>query len=402
MSSFFERNTALKVISIIIAIILWVMSPNNKDPSRDWSYRDVPLKIENREKLSENGLMISSEIPDTYSFDIRAKSSVLKFVDSNKIYGIISLSDVNKTGEQKVSVSIQGLPGNIEMKSNPDITINIERIISKTIPVLPKVADKDISELGKRYYEINPRFVEVIGPKSLIDKTFYAQVALSLGAKDKIMDRSLIVQILDESDEIIEPDFVTVNPEYCIITVYPYKTVKVDPVISGDPGEGYIVTGQELQPSNVLISGDPEILNVTEKIATEILDIEGATRDVVKELNLQGLEDIKLSPGQSSFIQVLVRIEKIIEKTVDLGNIELRNKPQDLEAEYEESDEGRILIIKGPESLVKAFDPNSLKTYLDLEDSSRGRRTYPIKIDNVPTGLEIFQIEPEEVEITLK
>ena len=40
MTRFFERNTTLKVISIIIALILWGMTPSNRDPVRDMSFRD--------------------------------------------------------------------------------------------------------------------------------------------------------------------------------------------------------------------------------------------------------------------------------------------------------------------------------------------------------------------------
>ena len=141
MASFFERNITLKIISVVIALILWSMTPSNKDPVRDMSFRDIPIKIENQQKLTENGLMISSEIPDSYSFDIRAKASMVKYLDRSKIVAILNLSDVNKTGEQSVSVEIQGLPGtsNIEIKSAPDIKINVERIVSKSVPVQPEI-----------------------------------------------------------------------------------------------------------------------------------------------------------------------------------------------------------------------------------------------------------------------
>ena len=209
MTRFFERNTTLKVISIIIALILWGMTPSNRDPVRDMSFREIPIRIENQQKLSENGLMISSELPDTYSFDIRAKGSAIQYVDKSKIVAVVDLSDVNKTGEQSIDVEIQGLPGNIERKSVPNIKINVERRLSKTVPVLPKAADKDNLELGKRLYEINPRFIEVRGPESLIHTAAYAQISISMGDKDKKIERSLMVQLLDDNDEILDSDFIT-------------------------------------------------------------------------------------------------------------------------------------------------------------------------------------------------
>ena len=90
MASFFERNITLKIISVVIALILWSMTPSNKDPVRDMSFRDIPIKIENQQKLTEKGLMISSEIPDSYSFDIRAKASMVKYLDRSKIVAILN------------------------------------------------------------------------------------------------------------------------------------------------------------------------------------------------------------------------------------------------------------------------------------------------------------------------
>lgn len=402
MTRFFERNITLKIISIAIALVLWSMTPSNRDPLRDMSFRDIPIRIENQQKLSENGLMISSEMPDTYSFDIRAKSSMVRYIDKSKIVAIVDLSDINKTGEQSVNVEISGLPSNIEIKSLPDIKINVERVVSKTVPVIPKVSEKDSVEFGKRYYEINPRFVEVRGPESLIRTAAYAQVVINLGTKNKKIERSLMVELFNEDDEIIAPDFITINPEYCVVTVYPNKTVRIEPQITGEPAEGFVVMGQEIKPGEIAISGEPEVLEAIDTLTTEVLDIQGATENIVKELELQQHEDIRLSPGEPSHVQVLVRIERIINRDVSLGEVELRNVPRGLHAKLDELEEDMIITVSGPQSLVDALEPQNLKVYMDLENSSRGERAYPILVDNLPPGLEVTNIEPKQLKVTIE
>jgi YbbR domain-containing protein len=405
MASFFERNITLKIISVVIALILWSMTPSNKDPVRDMSFRDIPIKIENQQKLTENGLMISSEIPDSYSFDIRAKASMVKYLDRSKIVAILNLSDVNKTGEQSVSVEIQGLPGtsNIEIKSAPDIKINVERIVAKSVPVLPKIEDDDSLELGKRFYEIEPRNIEIRGPESLIATAAYAQVSVLLGDdKDKKLERSSAVQLFNNEDEPLDLDFITINPEYCVVTVYPNKIVSVDAVITGKPADGYVVTGEEIKPKEVTVNGDPEVLEALDSIPTEILDIQGATSNIVREVKLQQQEGIRLSPGQNSTVQVLVRIEKIVDRQVSVEDIELRNIAEGLEANVEEDEGDKFITIRGPQSLVNAFKAEDLKLYVDLNESSRGGRTYPILVDKLPPGLEIVEIEPRSLRVILE
>jgi YbbR domain-containing protein len=404
MASFFERNITLKIISVVIALILWGMTPSNKDPVRDMSFRDIPIKIENQQKLTENGLMISSELPESYSFDIRAKDSMVKYLDRSKIIAILNLSDINKTGEQSVSVEIQGLPStsNIEIKSAPDIKLNVERIVSKSVPVQPEIGDEDSLALGKRYYEIEPGSIEIRGPETLVATAAYAQVSVTLGNKDKKLERSSAVHLFSDKDEPLDLEFITINPEYCVITVYPNKTVTVDAVITGEPADGYVVTGEEIKPKEIIVNGDPEVLEALDSIPTEILDIQGATNNVVREVRLQQQEGIRLSPGQNSTVQILVRIEKIIDRQVSIGDIELRNIAEGLEANVEEDGGDKFITIRGPQSLVNAFDPDVLKLYVDLNESSRGGRTYPILVDKLPPGLEIVDIEPRNLRVILE
>jgi YbbR domain-containing protein len=404
MASFFERNITLKIISVVIALILWGMTPSNKDPVRDMSFRDIPIKIENQQKLTENGLMISSELPESYSFDIRAKDSMVKYLDRSKIIAILNLSDINKAGEQSVSVEIQGLPStsNIEIKSAPDIKLNVERIVSKSVPVQPEIGDEDSLALGKRYYEIEPGSIEIRGPETLVATAAYAQVSVTLGNKDKKLERSSAVHLFSDKDEPLDLEFITINPEYCVITVYPNKTVTVDAVITGEPADGYVVTGEEIKPKEIIVNGDPEVLEALDSIPTEILDIQGATNNVVREVRLQQQEGIRLSPGQNSTVQILVRIEKIIDRQVSIGDIELRNIAEGLEANVEEDGGDKFITIRGPQSLVNAFDPDVLKLYVDLNESSRGGRTYPILVDKLPPGLEIVDIEPRNLRVILE
>lgn len=143
--------------------------------------------------------------------------------------------------------------------------------------------------------------------------------------KDKKLERSSAVQLFNNEDEPLDLDFITINPEYCVVTVYPNKIVSVDAVITGKPADGYVVTGEEIKPKEVTVNGDPEVLEALDSIPTEILDIQGATSNIVREVKLQQQEGIRLSPGQNSTVQVLVRIEKIVDRQVSVEDIELRN-----------------------------------------------------------------------------
>lgn len=402
MSRFFERNLTLKLFSIAIAIILWSMSPYNQDPYRDKVFRDIDLTVMNEDKLAEKGLMLSSEIPENYNIEVRGKTSDLNKLNHNDINVYLDLSKIKEPGTIKIPVDIKGIPYNIQINHEYYIELTVDRIVSKTVPVILEIDKKNQDKLAKSFSEISPKFVEVRGAESLVDQVAYGKAFLSIDENKEIelIEQSIPIQLLDIEDNPVEVKYIDQNPEFCIATIYPSRAVPVDPLITGKPIEGYVIVGIEINPGEVQISGPSEIINNLGTIRTELLDIEGASTDVKRELKLQDYEGVYLSPGEQSRVQVLVRIEKIVERTIEYEDIDVRNLDSELKAQIE--DEKISVIIRGPSSYVTTVKSSDIKVYVDLEGATKGDKLYPVKIDNIPKGVELIDIEPTSVKVSIK
>lgn len=402
MSKFFQHNLTLKLFSIAIAIILWSMSPYNRDPYRDKVFRDVALNVMNEEKLAEKGLILSSDIPDSYSFEVRGRTSNIQGLNEKDINVYLDLSRIKEPGDNRIPVDIRGIPSNIQISQEYYIKLNVDRIVSKTVPVRLEVDEKSQEELAKRYSEVTPKFVEIKGAESIVNKVAYGRVFLSMNEEEdmQLIKQSLPVELMDKDDNPVEVKYIDQNPQFCIATVYPSRTVPIDPLITGKPADGYVVVGSEISPGEVQISGLPEIINSLGTIRTELLDIEGASTDIKRELKLQDYEGVYLSPGEESSVQVLVRVEKITERTIEYEDIKIRNIPSGLKAEIE--DTKISMTIRGPYSYVAAIKPDDIEVYVDLQGASKGRKFYSIRTENIPEGVELVNIEPSSVRVSVK
>lgn len=402
MSKFFERNLTLKLFSIAIAIILWSMSPYNRDPYRDKVFRDITITVMNEEKLAEKGLMLSSDIPESYSIEVRGKTSDLNKLNENDINVYLDLSKINEPGTVKVPVDVKGIPLNIHINHEYYIELTVDRIVSKTVPIVLEIDKRNQDKLAKSYSEISPKFVEVRGAESLVEQVAYGKAYLSIDKNKEIelLEQSIPIQLMDIDDNPIEVKYIDQNPEFCVATIYPSRAVPVDPLITGKPAEGYVIVGTEINPGEVRVSGPSEIINNLGTIRTELLDIEGASTDVKRELKLQDYEGVHLSPGEPSRIQVLVRIEKIIERTIEYEEIDVRNIPTGLKAEI--LDENVSIVIRGPSSYVTAVKPSDIKVYIDLEGAKKGEKFYPVKVDNIPEGIELVDIGSTSVRVSIR
>ena len=92
-------------------------------------------------------------------------------------------------------------------------------------------------------------------------------------------------------DNIKLPHGITVlniNPSSVKVTIEDTitKTVKVMPVITGEPGKGYYVKSVEVAPQTVEIEGASSEVRKVNKIKTEPLDITGSIETFTQELKL--------------------------------------------------------------------------------------------------------------------
>jgi len=402
MNRFFEHNLTLKLFSIAIAIVLWSMNPYNQDPYRDKVFRDIPVNVINQEKLAEKGLMLSSDIPGSFSIEVRGKTSDLQRLNKSDINRYVDLSKINGPGINEVPVDIRGIPLSIQINEEYKFELNVDRIISKTIPVTLDVDEENQDKLARRYWEISPKFIEVKGAESAVNKIVYGRAYLSMSEEkdEELIEQSIPVQLMDINDNPVEVKYVDQNPQFCIATVYPSRAIPVDPLITGNPAEGYVVVGTEISPGEIQVSGLPEIIKSLGTLRTELLDIEGASTDIKRELKLQNYEGVYISPGEQSQVQVLVRIEKIVEKTIEFGNIELQNIPPEHEAKLEDTTVS--VVIRGPSSYISAVKPTDIQVYVNLEDAVKGEKSYPVEVRNIPKGVELINVEPVRVRISIK
>ena len=106
----------------------------------------------------------------------------------------------------------------------------------------------------------------------------------------------------------------TVGPETAAVTIditqqlFPAVFV-VLPDVSGVPASGFVVTGIEVEPAFVVVTGGPEALaNLADGIGTEAVIIEDANADVVRPVALRLPEGAAVL---QSDVTVTIRIEPI-------------------------------------------------------------------------------------------
>jgi YbbR domain-containing protein len=404
MISIFEKNITLKIVSVIFAIILWLIAIKEQNPEIPRSYDNVPVKAITEDELKEKGLILVHDINDKVSISVRGRARDLDRVDVEQLSGTIDLSVITEPGEHKIPVEILGLPGGVNLKRKPEILVKVDYLISKDIPVTAKIDIQEAPGFQAWPYRIKPaNFVKIFGPEALIKRVYQASVILGVTDAASAIEQSLPIQLLDRDGQTIESKYIRLEPKYAVVTVpvYPLKVLPVKPSIAGKPEENYEVTGIEVYPREITVSGDKSILDKLDTLGTEILDIQGASFDVKRTLKLQQYDGISIAPSHPNQVEVLVRISEInIESTLSAREIQMVNIPTNRQAELEVSN--AEVVVRGPISILNNLEDEAIRLYVDLSDvSSRGEHRLKIMVD-IPEGVDLLKVTPNETTVSIK
>ncbi len=136
MKRFFEKDSVLKIVSVFIALLVWLYVIYIEDPEIETTIDDV--KITYNENEIGNDLSFISSSEETVDVKVKGNRSDIMALDREDISAVLDLSLVNDAGEYKgikldVSTSKKGIE--IADISESKLTVEIDDIISRKFDI---------------------------------------------------------------------------------------------------------------------------------------------------------------------------------------------------------------------------------------------------------------------------
>lgn len=306
-----NSDKQLLVLSIIVAIFMWAYVTTSTNPSTSRTFRNVPIIIQNQDKLEERGYTIVSK-DDITSVNVRLTGSRDNIVNlkADDIQAAINVMD-SRDGIKSVDVKID-TPSGISLESvDPSkVNLNIQRIIEKDMPVNVVIADKLKDGKIVEVNEQNPEVIKITGPESAINQVDRIEAHID---DEEYLDgkiHNVNLQVLDKNGKVVEGvdlDYKDVNLSFL---VYETKTVKVDLKVRGEVANGYVETLRAVSPDTVIIKGPGHLIRDIEEISTQTI-IAGYIRSSKSgEVKLDLPEGVKVYDGDDS-VNYKIEVQKI-------------------------------------------------------------------------------------------
>lgn len=419
------NKSTLKILSLLIAILIWVVVKNVQDPMLVKVITRIPVTIVNESYLASNlevPLLIEGQ--DTVNVKVKGRESVVKELKREDFTAIADMTQIISMETTPrmvpVKVSCEGLldsdisvtPGNIQVDIEEQTSV--EKIIA--VNTGDTIPDKNY-EVG--VLKANPEKVTISGPESIVNKIdrVVALVDVSDRKETKIeLDSEL--KIYDKNqDELSEKqlsylDLKEIKNNKIKVTAEFWKAqnkicVKAD--ISGSPKYGYQVSEIKLVPDTISIAGTDEALQKlaeagnTLEIPGSMIDVSGKSSDFEVNIDLTELlpENTKLARDLNSSVIVTVKILPYNSQDFELSatQIQTENIPEDMDLVF--GQEKITVRLKGKDEDLKNLKPETVQLKIDLKDYKEGEYTVPVTV-TLPGGYELVDEIAVKVKLVAK
>ncbi|HNW95376.1 MAG TPA: CdaR family protein [Anaerolineaceae bacterium] len=389
--------------ALILAIFVWVSAVSSTDPNEEREYATpVPVTVLGLDP----DLVITGQLEDEVKVRIRAPRSVQERLAANPdaVHAYINLSGLT-AGEHTLEpqIAIDLSPTRVTLVTPPEITLTLENILSKEVPVeLRLTGSLPIGyEAGEAV--LSHDTAVAIGPESQVLKVERVVAGLDLNNVSTSISRQVELKALDARGVIVSginlnPTQVTV--EIPVTQLGGYRNVFVKIVTTGQIAQGFYLTGILADPPTITIySTDPELAaNMPAFIETTPLNLNGASESFQKDVNLNLPEGIVVVGDQQVSIHVSI---SAIQSSILLTGIpvEISNLGQGLKAAL--SPDRVDIYVSGPLYLLDKLNAADIIVMLDLANKTPGTYQLIPTVTLADTAINLDSILPASIEVVI-
>lgn len=395
------RNLGMKVISVLVAIVIWLIISSMIDPVETTTIKNIPvttLNVESMETINKLYVIVSGE---TVDIKVKAKSSIISQLSAADFQATADFRNVvNEFGTVMIDVVCTTYDENdleITEQKTKVMTLELEDLETQSFAV--SVVPEGTVTNGYCVTEslASPNLITISGSKTLVSSI--AKVVVSANVQDCSQSFSFTGTPVayDRNGDEIDTSKITMSATTVkvSINILPTKEIALRVVTSGTPYYTHAFSTIEYAPKTVLIAGDASDLRQISYLELTC-DIEGAVNDVETELSISAKLDSKytlVDDNDKVNVKVTIVEKEVKDIIMSTGYITVENLPDNLEAVTQTVT--CTLTLLGTEDVLSKTGYSALAPFIDCSGCTEpGTYTLPIQTQEI-SGIVVLEASIE-------
>ena len=375
-------------ISVLLAFGLWMYVITEVSPNSEWTYYDIPVKLEGETVLKERKLIITSVSDTNVDLTLSGNRSDLTQLNSSNIVLKADMTKIYDPGTHKIGYDIT-LPGNVasnaftRVNQSPDsITVTVERLETKEVPVNIIYQGKAPEGYVVRRADVildNER-IKVSGPASVVGQISQAVITMDLTDQTESISQNFRYTLCNPEGAGVDSGLITVNTEEIHVDLAIHRWKKVDLTVTVNPGGGATEEDVkiELSTETIQISGsDIALEQVGDSIDLGTINLADYEANTTITFTIPTFEGVTNDSGETE-VDVKLTFEGLITKEIIIDDFAITGVPEGYEAEI--ITEKLTVKVRGPVETVSKLAARDVIVTVDFTGQDPGDATIRVTV----------------------
>lgn len=380
-------NLGLKLLSVILGFIVWLIVLNLDDYATTKRINDIPVEILNENAITDQNQLFEITEGETVDIIVKGRRSIVDSLTASDFKATADLSKLSLTNAAPITVTTlnRSLENSLTITmTNSVLVIELEKedTISLPVTVATKGNVADGYTVGPA--AATPNLIKVSGAASIISSIDRVELQVDVSGRNADVSTTCSPVFYNRNNEVIPDSKLECEVSTVSVTVPIYRTKIVPIKLStvGAPEDMYEITEIECAPDKIMIGGPSDVLSRITEIEIGDIDVEGCTANIETTIDVAKYlpENIVLADG-NEMISIRVIVKRNINKSISLtaNDITIENKETDTLYEITMPTNSSI-IIRGLSDVVSEIDADDLNIVIDATHLEYGENNVTLDI----------------------
>ena len=378
-----QKNKGLyMVLSVLVAIGLWVYVVGVQNPDSSGPVRNLPVNFVGTDVLESRGLMLTQGLDQTVTLDVTGKRDALLSLSADTVTITLDVSSITEPGQYSSEYQVSSASSFVITDRYPQsVTYTVVRQATRTIPVRGTSSGGVAEGYQAGEFSFEPVTLEVRGEEAKVNQIDYALVTLDQEDMTETYSGDLPYVFITFTGDTMDPAGLETNAALVRTTlpVFQLKEVplKVNVIAGGGATEKNVRV--DVEPRSIMVSGSAADLEPLKEVSLGDIDLSKVLGNDTITFPISLASELTNVSGVAE-ATVTLSIEGLATTTLEVDNIELIHCPEGYAAEA--VTQTRQVQVRGAADAVGTVTASQILIVADLENAvaATGTQTIPVKV----------------------
>ena len=394
MSEFKNSKTFRIIISILVAVVMWLYVDNIDTTPVEQRVFNVPIRFIGAEDvLMERGLMMASSSVTDVDLVLSGNRNIMTKLNTDEIYVEVDLTGITAPGEYSLTYEIvfpdtfsQNNGIELSSASTYRVTVEIVELYSKSIMVRGTTTGSPAEGYMVGEMSFDTDTVLVSGEQLAVSNISHALVTVDLDGATENVVTSVEFQLIDFGGAVVDKSQFRVDTEAIRVTV-PILQIKELPLVVDfieSPGSTLgDVAESTVFPTSITVAGSKNSLAGLDEITLAEIDLSEVTEDSTFTVPIPLPSGAQNLSGETE-AEITIQFRNVTTQTYTVDTISVINAPENVSILTNELE----VTLRGPVDVLAGISAYQLRVVGDMTDITGGSGSYAVPATVYVDGTE--------------